>query len=102
MFGTIARVTVQSGKEDEFLAIGEEWTRQRGGTTGQVTEYVFKAEGRPREYFIVGIFRDRDTYYKNAADPETDRWYRRMRATIEADPEWNDGEVIHMDIPGGI
>jgi quinol monooxygenase YgiN len=102
MFGTIARVTVQPGKDAEFLAIGEAWSRERGAATGQVAEYVFKAEGREREYFIVGIFRDRDTYYANARDPETDRWYRRMRATLEADPEWNDGQVVHADTVSGI
>src|SRR5581483_7373432 len=102
MYGTIARVTVQPGKEQEFLAIGEQWTRERGEATRQVAEYVFKADGRPHEYLIVGIFRDRDTYVSNSQDPETDRWYRRMRATLEVDPEWNDGEVVHAMMLGGI
>src|SRR5947209_5382439 len=97
MFGTIARVMVQPGKEDEFIAIGEQWGRERGASVGEVASYVFKAEGR-REHFIVAIFTDRDAYYTNANDPETDRWYRRLRATLEADPEWNDCEVIHSDI----
>ena len=94
MFGTIARVTVQPGREDEFLAIGDQWTRERGEQTGQVAEYLFKT-ATPAQYFLVAIFRDRDAYYANAADPETDGWYRRMRATLEADPEWHDGEVMH-------
>ena len=102
MFGTIARVTVQPGKEGEFLAIGEQWTRERGESTGQVAEYVFRAEGRPREYLIVAVFRDRDAYSANAKDPETDRWYRRMRAVLEADPEWNDGEVVQSMALSGI
>jgi len=102
MFGTIARVTVQPGKEQEFLAIGEAWTQERGESTGQVAEYVFKAEERPREYLLVGIFRDRATYLANAKNPETDRWYQRMRAVLEADPEWNDGEVVQSMILGGI
>jgi quinol monooxygenase YgiN len=102
MFGTIARVTVQPGKDDEFLAIGEQWTRERGSVNGQVAEYVFKAEGRPGEYWIIGIFRDRDTYRANADDPETDRWYRRMRAVLTADPKWHDGEVVQSIALGGI
>ena len=102
MFGTIARVTVQSGKEQEFLAIGEQWTRERGKSTGQVAAYAFKVEGKQHEYLLVGIFRGRDTYVANAEDPETDRWYRRMRAVLEADPEWNDGEVVQSMILGGI
>ena len=102
MFGTIARVSVLPGKEQEFLAIGEQWTRERGEATGQVATYVFKSEGRPDEYFIVGIFRDRETYTANAKDPETDRWYRRMRATLAADPEWHDGEVVQSTLLAGI
>jgi quinol monooxygenase YgiN len=102
MFGTIARMVVQPGMEREFLAIGEQWTRERGASTGLVAEYVFQMEGRPRECFMVAIFADRETYNMNAKDPETDRWYQRMRATLEADPEWNDGEIIQSQLLGGI
>ncbi len=102
MFGTVARVTVQSGKEQEFLAIGEQWTKERGPSTGETASYVFNLEGRPREYLIVGIFEDREAYYTNANDPETNRWYQRMRATLEADPEWNDGEVLQAVTFDGI
>jgi quinol monooxygenase YgiN len=102
MFGTVARMTVLPDKEAEFLAIGGEWTRVRGESTGQVAEYVFRAAGREHEYLIVGIFRDQETYRRNAADPETDRWYRRLRATLAADPEWNDGEVVQSMLLGGI
>jgi quinol monooxygenase YgiN len=102
MFGTIARVTVQPGKEQEFLAIGEQWTKERGEATGQVAEYVFRSDGRSGEYYLVGIFRDRETYDANARDLETDRWYRRMRETLTADPEWHDGEVVQAARLGGI
>jgi quinol monooxygenase YgiN len=102
MFGTVARVVVQPGREQEFLAIGEQWTRERGASTGQVAEYVFRVEGRSREYLLVGIFADRETYDTNAKDPETDRWYQRMRAILETDPEWNDGEVVQSQMLRGI
>ena len=102
MFGTVARMTVQPGKESEFLAIGEEWTRARGAGTGQVAEYVFRVEGQAQQFLVVGIFRDQETYRRNASDPETDRWYRRMRATLATDPEWNDGEIVQSTLLGGI
>jgi quinol monooxygenase YgiN len=102
MYGTVARMTVQPGKEDEFRAIGEQWTKERGAATGQVAEYVFRMEGQPGEYYVIGIFRDRESYQANARDPETDRWYRRMRATLAADPEWHDGEVVESEILSGI
>ena len=102
MFGTVARMTVQPGKESEFLTIGEEWTRARGEGTGQIAEYVFRVEGQAQQFLVVGIFRDQETYRRNASDPETDRWYRRMRAALASDPEWNDGEIVRSMLLGGI
>ena len=102
MFGTVARVTVRPGKEEEFIAIGERWAEARGETTGQVAGYLVKLEERPGAYFLIGIFHDRERYYANARDPETDGWYRRMRATLAADPEWHDGEVVQAAFLTGI
>jgi quinol monooxygenase YgiN len=102
MFGTVARMTVQPGKETEFLSVGEEWTRVRGEGTGLVAEYVFRVEGQERQFLVIGIFRDQETYRQNASDPETDRWYRKLRATLASDPEWNDGEIVQSMLLGGI
>jgi quinol monooxygenase YgiN len=102
MFGTIARVTVLSGKDEEFIAIGEQWVRERGEASGEVASYLFKLEERPGDYMIVGIFPDRERYDANARDPETDRWYRRMRTTLASDPEWHDGEVVQAALLSGI
>jgi quinol monooxygenase YgiN len=102
MFGTVARMTVQPGKESAFLAVGEAWTRARGENTGQVAEYVFRVEGQELLFLVVGIFRDQETYRRNASDPETDRWYRKLRATLASDPEWNDGEIVQSMLLSGI
>lgn len=55
---------------------------------------MFKAEGRSREYLAIGISRDRDTLVAHSKDPDTDRWYRRRRATLEAGREWNKGSCM--------
>jgi quinol monooxygenase YgiN len=94
MYGTIARVQVLPGKEAELIALSAAWTQARGAATGQLMEYVFKLKERPGEYAMVGIFTDEQTYYANAADPETDRWYQRLRALLAADPQWHDGEIV--------
>ena len=31
--------------------------------------------------------------FANAADPEQNTWYRRMREQLEEDPWWEDGEI---------
>jgi hypothetical protein len=40
------------------------------------------------------IFNNEAAYWKNAADPDQDRWFRERRALLEADPEWHDGAII--------
>jgi quinol monooxygenase YgiN len=102
MYGTVAYVKVQPGKEEEFVATGTAWSRERGEQTGQVAEYLFKLDEGSGAYCLVGIFRDRETYRANAADPDTDRWYQKLRATLAADPEWHDGEVVQSAMLSGI
>lgn len=42
----------------------------------------------------VVIFEDRKTYSANAHDPTTEAWYGRLRALLDADPDWTDGEWV--------
>jgi quinol monooxygenase YgiN len=102
MFGTIATVKTLPGKEAQLIALSSAWSEARGAATGQVVEYVFKLKDRLNEYAIVGIFTDEQAYYANAADPETDRWYRRMRALLADDPQWHDGEIIQQLAHAGL
>jgi quinol monooxygenase YgiN len=96
MFGTIAHVQALPGKEAEVVALAAEWTQARAAATGQVVEYLFKLKERPGAFALVGIFTDERAYYANAADPETDRWYQRLRALLAEDPQWHDGEVTQQ------
>lgn len=102
MFGTVARLKIQPGKEQAFIEQGERWSSERSGVTGQVASYLFKLEGKPDEFMMVAIFQDRESYQKNASDPETDRFYQGMRKLLRADPEWNDGEVTELPVLTGI
>jgi quinol monooxygenase YgiN len=102
MFGTVARVKVQPGKEQEFATVVDQWTAVRAAATGQVAGYLVKLDNRPGEYLAIGVFRDRETYDANAKDSTTDSWYRKMRETLVVDPEWNDGEVTQLAVLSGI
>lgn len=98
MFGTVARLKIKPGKEQELLAMSDQWTRETGDAgpgVGAIAEYVFKLENAANEYMLVAIFKDRESYFANAGRPETDQQYRQMRELLESDPEWNDGEIIH-------
>ena len=43
---------------------------------------------------MVVVFDSPESYRANAARPNMDALYRRMRACLEADPEWHDGMVM--------
>jgi quinol monooxygenase YgiN len=85
---------VKPGQEKALKDEFDRWNRERGPKVkGAVASYVLSPEKRPGELLIVAIFQDRATYAANAQDPEQDRWYRRMREMLTADPEWTDGEI---------
>ena len=52
------------------------------------------AENREDEALIVVFFEDKDSYWKNANDPEQDKRYREFAQFFESEPEWHDGEWI--------
>lgn len=99
MFGTIMRLKAKPGSAQALIDLMDEWVVERGPSTGQVGSHLFKLENTEDEYMAVAIFRDRETYYANAADPETDRRYRALLELLTTEPEWNDGEVIEPSTP---
>jgi quinol monooxygenase YgiN len=102
MFGTIAQVKVAPGEEAAFREVWEAWTEARGMETGVMSAQLFKLERELGAYCVVGVFRDRASYLTNAADPITDEWFRKLRATLAEDPIWHDGEVIDAKVFSGI
>lgn len=95
MFGTVARLRPKAGQEQAVLGIMREWERERKPKVkGAIASYLYKSENNPGQLILAVVFQDRETYFANAEDPEQDRWYRRFRELLEADPDWEDGEII--------
>ena len=38
---------------------------------------------------------DRESYRANSEDPKQDEWYRKIRDLLQADPVWEDGEILY-------
>jgi hypothetical protein len=94
MYGTIMRARVKPGLEGVADELGRRWLRERApAVAGFIGEYLIKSTNHPGEWASLAIFDSEENYRKNANDPEQDRWYRELRATLEADPEWFDGEI---------
>jgi quinol monooxygenase YgiN len=102
MFGTVARVKVKPGMEDQFVELGKSRSGQNGEIAGEVGYIVFKLENSPGEYIIAVAFEDRDSYFANAKRPETHQEFLEMRELLVEDPQWNDGEIVDMQGLGGI
>jgi quinol monooxygenase YgiN len=94
MFGTIFRMRPKQGQEQALVQMLERWERERRPqVAGFVASYLLTSRTNPGEVVGVAVFDSEQSYQKNANDPEQDRWYRELRALLESDPEWNDGEV---------
>ena|SRR5438093_9949717 len=94
MFGSVFRVKVKPGSYDKLQEVIASWNRDRApkavGTQGS---YALHSKDDPNEMWVMAIFDTEENYYKNANDPDQDAWFQKMRANLESDPEWHDGEI---------
>jgi quinol monooxygenase YgiN len=93
MYGTIARFRLKPGKGAELAELLQEFEEEN--IPGVISEYIYQMDADPQEYYMAVIFEDKDQYMLNADSPEQDERYRRMRALLEDDPEWHDGEIAY-------
>ena len=95
MYGTIFTMRPLAGKEqavvDHFLPGSNDRVSRIDGLKHS---FVFRSETHPGELVCCAIFEDREKYQRNSDDPDQDQWYRQLREMLQADPEWNDGEVV--------
>ena len=92
MYGTIARLRVKPGLESQFVALFAELESVE--VPGAVGEYLYRMDADSNEYYMVVAFADKASYLANADSPEQDARYRQLRALLEADPQWHDGEIV--------
>ena len=93
---TFWRMKVQPGKLGELRALmdarGSEAARLKA--TGWVQTVVGERKDAADEIWGAVTWDNSDNYYKNAAAPEQDEWYRKLRSLLVSDPEWFDCNVI--------
>ena len=90
MFGTVAKMQVQPGKQDELRSTMQ--SQMTDPVPGYVKSYVLMEDGSDTLWLTV-LFEDKDSYMKNADDPAQHERYVAMRALLAADPEWHDGTI---------
>ena len=92
MYGTIARLRVRPGAEKQLAEVLA--TIRARQVPGFVASHLYRMDEDPAVFMLAVLFADRETYSRNADDPAQDRDYRLLRACLESDPEWHDGEIV--------
>ena len=95
MYGTVARIRVKPGAEKQLIEMSQNESDLQ--MPGYVSQYVYRMDVDPNEYYLVVIFESKEAYFANADSPDQDARYREFRALLEQDPEWHDGEIVYAE-----
>ncbi len=92
---------VKEGKEAAVFKQMDDWDKGRKTKiTGYLGTFMLMSEKNTDEVLGVAIFTSKTAYFKNAKDPEQDKWFKKLRANLKEDPEWNDGEYVRAEYSG--
>jgi len=72
--------------------VGEWIAKRQPGVAGAQAGYLYQLDSDPNEFVGVSVFVDKETYVANSDSSDQDAWFKELRANIEADPKWMDGE----------
>src|SRR6266496_1241979 len=92
MFGTIARFRINPAVKDEFIRAMDNFGDAE--IAGWVADYYFQMEKDSNEFYLVAIFKDKETYQANAESIEQHERYLVFRSFLMDDPEWHDGFIV--------
>lgn len=95
MYGTVFTFHAKEGKADEVKRLVTEWiTKRQPAVTGSKAGYLYQLDSDPDAFVGVAVFNDKKTYIANADSADQDAWFKELRANLDADPKWMDGEVL--------
>jgi len=92
MYGSVSRWRIKDGMQGELELLLDELTKEPAPGSRGVT--VYRADADPHEYWVCGVWESREKYTANSATPEQDARFQRLRALMDGDPEWHDGEIV--------
>ena len=98
MYGTIAHFRIKPGTRDEFIQSMDSFGESV--IPGWMVDYYFQMNNDPDEFYLVAVFKDRDTYEANADSAEQHERYLKFRSFLVDDPLWNDGSIVSATGPG--
>jgi heme-degrading monooxygenase HmoA len=90
---TFFRMKVQPGKLDELIRLMSD-EPENSASAGFEAAIVGKSKDDPNTIWAAVSWDTSERYYANAQSPEQNAEYEKMRALLEADPEWFDCDVV--------
>jgi hypothetical protein len=90
MFGTIGHARFKPENRSALEQVLQ--AQELDASSGFLHGYVLYPEGKD-EVYMIAVFTDRESYYRNADDPAQHERYLEYRALLEEDPTWTDGEI---------
>ena len=94
MYGTVARMRLKPGMEDQMRAMSEAENDLQ--IPGFVSQTVYRMDTDPNEIYLVVVFESKEAYVANANSPGQKERYQKIFDMLAAPPEWHDGEVVLM------
>ncbi len=95
MYGTVAKMRVKVGAEQEFMRVAQE--TESVPVPGVVAVYVYQMDADSRDFYMVVMFDSQESYIANANSPEQHQRFVRMMTALESEPEWHDGTVVYAN-----
>jgi quinol monooxygenase YgiN len=93
MYGTIARIRVKQGMEEQLRQLNNDMMTN-DAPPGILFGHVYRSDADPTVWWLAVGFESKEAYHANANDPAQHERYLKLRALLDADPEWNDGEIV--------
>ena len=97
MYGTIAHFRIKPGTRDKFIQAMDSFGDAI--IPGWMADYYFQMDNDSDEFYLVAIFRNKETYDANANSSEQNERYSKFRSFLEEDPQWNDGMIVSATGP---
>jgi|SRR5687767_364449 len=97
MYGTIAHFHIKPGVKDEFVNAMDNFGD--APIAGWIADYYFQMDKDSDEFYLVAIFKDKETYLANADSTDQHERYLVFRSYLVGDPEWHDGFVVSATGP---
>ena len=92
MYGTIAHFHIKPGVKDEFIRAMD--SLGAAAIPGWMADYYFQMDEDSDEFYLVAIFKDKETYQANADSTDQHERYLVFRSFLTDDTEWHDGFIV--------